>query len=438
LFWNFRREKVKRSSLVTPAKLNFSRDGKLEIITLNWHRGPTALIGATTMKVRKSLACSFIAAAVALGGCKQAIAPPAVAGPPQVIVATVEQRDVPIIDEWIGRLDGSANVDVRARVQGYIQEIAFKEGSVVKEGDLLLRIDPRPYEAALEQAKAELGQATAGQQKAEQDEKRQTELFNKKIASQQDYANAVQANLAAKAIVESARAARDQAQLNLDFATINSPLTGIIGRTDLSIGDFVAAGSTGAPVTTVSTVDPIKLVFSVSEKDYLDAADRISALLAKPLEKREATGELIRADGKVHPYKGRFLAADRAIDAKTGTIRISAIFPNPGNILRPGQYARLRLKVEERIGAILVPQRAVLELQGRNFVWVVDDANKVSQRSIKVGPRLGGDWLIEGGLKPGERIVVEGLQKVRDGGAVQPSTAPATASLEVAPENAKE
>jgi len=382
------------------------------------------------MKVRKFVLPSVFVAAIGMSGCEREKTPLA-AAPPQVEIATVEPRDVPIIDEWIGTLDGSANVDIRARVHGYIQEIAFQEGSVVKQGELLLRIDPRPYGAALEQAKAELGQAVAEQQKAEQDEQRQTELFNKKIASQQDYANAVQANLAGKAKVEAARAALDQAQLNLDFATISSPLTGIVG-------DFVAAGSTGAPVTTVSTVDPIKLVFSVSEKDYLEAADRIWAILAKPLDQREATGELIRADGKVHPYKGRFLAADRAVDPKTGTIRISAIFPNPGNILRPGQYARVRVKIEERAAALLIPQRAVLELQGRNFVWLVDDANKVSQRKVTVGPRFGSDWLIEDGLKPGERIVVEGLQQVRDGVTVQPSTAPPTAAAAADPQTAKE
>jgi RND family efflux transporter MFP subunit len=383
------------------------------------------------MKLHKFVLPVFFAAAIGLGGCEREKAPPLAAAPPQVFVEVVEPRDVPIIEEWIGTLDGSANVDIRARVQGYIQEIAFKEGSAMKEGDLLLRIDPRPYEAALAQAKAELGQATAGQQKADQDEQRQSELFNKKIASQQDYANAVQANLAAKAQVEAARAALDQAQLNLEFATITSPLTGIVGRTDLSVGDYVAAGSTGAPVTTVSTVDPIKLVFSVSEKDYLEFADRLTTMLAQSLDQRPATGELIRADGKIHPYKGRFLAADRAVDAKTGTIRISAIFPNPGNILRPGQYARLRLQTDKRAGALLIPQRAVLELQGRNFVWVVDDANKVSQHKVTVGPRIGSNWIIEEGLKPGEHIVVEGLQKVREGISVQPAVAPSTAAVAV-------
>jgi membrane fusion protein (multidrug efflux system) len=367
----------------------------------------------------------FFVAAIGLAGCEREKAPPVVAAPPQVLIEAVEPRNMPIIEEWIGRLDGSANVDIRARVQGYIQEVAFKEGTAVKEGDLLLRIDPRPLEAAREQAKATLGQAVALQRKTDLDQQRQQQLFDKKIASKEDYDNAVQANLAAQAGVDSGRAVLDQAELDLGFATINSPISGIVGRTDFNVGDYLAAGSAGTPVTTVSTVDPIKLVFSVSEKDYLEAADRITAILAKPLEEREATGELIRADGKLHPYKGRFLAADRQVDAKTGTLRISAIFPNPGNVLRPGQYARVRIKLAERPGALLVPQRAVLELQGRNFVWVVDESNKASQRKVTVGPRFGSDWVIEEGLKSGDRIVVEGLQKLRDGATVQPSMVPA-------------
>jgi RND family efflux transporter MFP subunit len=379
------------------------------------------------MKLSKWLPGLLVAAASLFDGCSQEKAPPA-ARPPEVVVTVVEQRDVPIFGEWIGRLDGSANVDIRARVQGYVQEIAFNEGTVVKEGDLLVRIDSRPYEAALAQANAELAQAIASQQKAEQDEQRLTELFNKKIASNQDYKNSVQVNLAAKATVDAARAALDQAKLNLDFATITSPITGIVGRTDFSVGNFVAAGSTGAEITKISTVDPIELRFGISEKDYLAAAEEISALLAKPLDQRDEDFDLIRADGKVHPYKGRLFASDRAVDPNTGTIRVTAIFSNPGNILRPGQYARARLKIEERTGALLVPQRAVVELQGKNFVWVVDNANKTSQRSITVGPQTGSDWLIETGLNPGERIIVDGLQKVSEGGLVQPSTASAATS----------
>jgi membrane fusion protein, multidrug efflux system len=374
---------------------------------------------------RSKFPWGFVIATLILTGCKQEKAPPlSSAGPPQVFVAAVEQRDVPIVREWIGQLDGSENVDVRARVHGYIQEIAFQEGTVVKPGGLLLRIDPRPFEAAVAQEDADLAQATATQEKTQLDEQRQSQLLERRISSQQDYDNAVKANLGAKAGVEAAQAALQQAKLNLDFATITSPIAGIVGHTDFSVGDYVAAGSAGTPVTTVSTVDPIKIVFALSEKEYLAAAERLTAMLAQPLEEREAIGELIRADGKVHPYKGRFLAADRQVDPKTGTIRISAIFPNPGNILRPGQYAKARFKVQDRAGALLVPQRAVQELQGKNFVWVVDDANKVSQRGVTVGQRVGSDWVIEEGLKPGERIVVEGLQKVREGAPVQPVPAP--------------
>ena len=374
---------------------------------------------------RSKFLCGLIVAAIVLSGCKQENAPQsAAASPPQVVVAAVEQRDVPIVREWIGQLDGSENVDIRARVSGYIQEIAFKEGTVVKAGDLLLRIDPRPLEAAVAQEVADLAQATAAQEKTQLDEQRQKQLFDKNITSQQDYDNAVKANLGSKASVEAARAALDQAKLNLAFATIASPIAGIVGHTDFSVGDFVAAGSAGTPVTTVSTVNPIKIVFALSEKEYLTAAERLAAMLAQPLDQREAIGELIRADGKVHPYKGRFLAADRQVDPKTGTIRISALFPNPGNILRPGQYAKARFKVQDRTGALLIPQRAVQELQGRNFVWVVDDANKVSQRGVAVGQRIGSDWVIEEGLKPGERIVVEGLQKVREGASIQPLPVP--------------
>src|SRR6516225_7156050 len=376
------------------------------------------------MKSSKFLS-GFLLAALVLSGCKQENAPQAsAASPPQVVVAAVEQRDVPIVREWIGQLDGSENVDVRARVNGYIQEIAFKEGTVVKPGDLLLRIDPRPFAAAAAQEDADLAQATAAQEKTELDEQRQKQLFDRKIASQQEYDNAVKANLGAKAAVEAARAALEQAKLNLAFATITSPIAGIVGHTDFSVGDFVAAGSAGTPVTTVSTVDPIKIVFALSEKEYLAAAEHLTAMLAQPLDQREAAGELIRADGRVHPYKGRFLAADRQVDPKTGTIRITALFPNPGNILRPGQYAKARFKVQDRTGARLIPQRAVQELQGKNFVWVVDDANKVSQRGVTVGQRVGSDWVIEEGLKPGERIVVEGLQKVREGAPVQPLPMP--------------
>lgn len=350
--------------------------------------------------------------------------------PPQVVVAAVEQRDVPIVREWIGRLDGSANVDVRARVAGYIDKIEFKEGRLVKAGDVLLKIDPRPLDAQLAQAKAEVSKAIASQGRAEADEQRQTQLFKNKVASQQDYDHAVQNNLAAKAAVEAARAAQKQAELDVEYATIASPIDGIVGRTDFSIGDYVAAGTGGAAVTTVSTVDPIKFVFAASEKEYLEAADKIQKMLAVPEEERQqkaARIEMIRADGKVHPEKGWFVATDREVDAKTGTIRVSLHFPNPGNVLRPGQYARIRIPIEDSgKGVLVIPQRAVVELQGKNFVWVVDEANKTSQRAVTVGDRVGSDWIIQEGLKPGERIVVDGVQKVREGAPVSPVSAQPT------------
>src|ERR1700757_930547 len=367
------------------------------------------------------------AGAVLLSSCnenKEATVTP----PPPVIVAAVEPRNVPIVDEWIGRLDGSDNVDVRARVQGYVQEIAYNEGTVVNEGDVLLRLDARPYEAELAQAQAKLAEAQANQEKTDQEEQRQTDLFNKKVTSDRDYRNAVQANSAAKATVDASHAAVDQAQLNLEYATIKSPIKGIVGTRNFTVGNFVPAGSGGTEITKISTVDPIELRFGVSEKEYLEWAEDISALLAKPLEQRDEDFELIRADGKVHPYKGRLFAADRAVDPNTGTIWITAIFPNPGNILRPGQFARVRLTVEERTGALAVAQRAVVEMQGKNFVWVVDDANKASMRSVTVGPRIGSDWIIDDGLKTGDRVVVEGLQMVTEGGSVQPTTALANAN----------
>ena len=365
---------------------------------------------------------------VLFSGCNEKKDAIATLPPPPVIIAAVEPRNVPIIDEWIGRLDGSANVDVRARVQGYVQEIAYNEGTVVNDGDVLLRIDPRPYEADLAQAQAKLAEAQANQEKTDQEEQRQTDLFNKKVTSDRDYRNAVLANSAAKATVDALHAAVDQAQLNLEFATIKSPIKGIVGRRSFTVGNFVPAGGGGTEVTKISTVDPIHLRFGFSEKEYLQWAEDISALLAKPLEQRDEDFELIRADGKVHPYKGRLFAADRAVDPNTGTIWITAIFPNPGNILRPGQFARVRLKVEERTDALAVAQRAVVEMQGKNFVWVVDDANKASMRSVTVGPRIGSDWIIDNGLKAGDRVVVEGLQMLTEGGSVQPTTALANAN----------
>lgn len=372
-------------------------------------------------KFSQTITFSFFASL--LGSCREKAAPP-VAGPPRVVVSVVEQRDVPILREWIGRLDGSVNVEIRARTSGYIDKIEFKEGQLVKKGDLLLKIDSRPLEAALAQAKAEVAKFVASGDKAEADELRLKPLVASRAVSQQDFDNAVQANLAAKASLEAAKAMELIAQLNLEYATITSPIDGIVGRTDFSPGDFLAAGSTGLAVTKVSTVNPIKLIFAASETEYLGSAGKLGELNTKPEAERQknARAELIRADGKVNEGKGWFVAVDREVDANTGTMRVSCHFPNPGNLLRPGQYARIRIPVsEEGKGAVVVKQRSIVDLQGKNFVWVVDDASKATQRTVTVGAQVGSDVIISAGLKAGERIVTEGVQKIREGIVVAPT-----------------
>jgi membrane fusion protein (multidrug efflux system) len=356
---------------------------------------------------------------IALSSCKQSqstVAPPA----PEVIVQEAKGEHVALTREWIGRLEGSTNVDIRARTSGYIDQLDFQEGRLVKVGDVLLRIDPRPLEAALAQADAELAKSVATQGKTEADEKRQRQLFESKSASEQDYVNALQANLASKASIAAHRAAQLQAKLNLEYATITSPVVGIVGHTDLSAGDFVAAGSSGAAVMRVSTVDPIDLYFSLGEKEYLQGAENLSRLMEKAEADRPRKAELIRADGALHPEKGWFVAIDRGVDADTGTIRITIRFPNPGNILRPGQFARARFVIAEHENAIVVPQRAVSELQGRSFVWVVDAEEKARQRPVTVLAYQGSGAVIGSGLAMGERFIVEGLQKVAEGRLVRP------------------
>jgi membrane fusion protein (multidrug efflux system) len=334
---------------------------------------------------------------------------------PNVKVLTVEPRSITVEREWIGTLDGSANVEVRTRVQGYITAITIDEGSSVEVGTPLVQIDPLPLEAELAAARADLAKSQATQGRAQLDEQRQAQLFKSQASSRQDYDNAVQNNLATRAAVQAAEAAVAQATLNLQFATITSPIAGIVGRTDFTIGGFVPAGVSGVPVTTISTVDPIKFVFSLSEKDYLAAADKLNARMDPAKSAGLSPLLLIRADGTLHSEPGRLIAVGREVDTTTGTIEVTLHFPNPGKILRPGQFARLRLAYLNLENAVVVPQRAVQELQGKNFVWTVDAAGLASQQPVTVGPRVGSDWVIEQGLKPGDRYVVEGVQSLRDG-----------------------
>jgi RND family efflux transporter MFP subunit len=352
--------------------------------------------------------------------------------PPDVDVVNVEQKDVPIFSEWIGTLDGLVNADVRAQVTGYLLRQSYQEGAFVKKGQLLFEIDPRPFQAALDQAQGQLAQATAALANAEAvqgrtqlDVNRYTPLAKEQAASQQDLDNAIQNNLAAKATVETAKAqiqtyqaAVETAKINLAFTRLIAPIDGIAGQAQLQVGALVSPSS--GPVTSVSTVDPIKAYFTVSEREYLDFHRLYPTETTVNTAHRNLHFQLILADGSTYPREGTWYFTDRQVDLNTGAIRLAALFPNPGNILRPGGYGRVRTAVRVQKDALLVPQRAVSELQGGYQVAVVDGENKVSIRVVKVGDPLGKDWIVLEGLKPGERVVAEGVQKVRAGMRVNP------------------
>jgi membrane fusion protein (multidrug efflux system) len=350
-----------------------------------------------------------------------------VEAPPEVMVAQVEQKDVPIYGEWIGTLDGFVNADVRAQVTGYLVRQNYKEGAFVNEGQLLFEIDPRPYKAALDQAEGQLAQATAQLANAEAvqvrtqlDVERYIPLAKEQAASQQDLDNATQNNLAAKATVATARAqiktaeaAVETAKLNMGFTRLTAPISGIAGQAQLQVGALVS--TSGTAVTTVSTLDPIRDYFTVSEQDYLQLQKQFSGS-----DKQRWKLQLILADGTTYPHEGTFYFAGRAVDQNTGAIQLAALFPNPGNVLRPGQYGKVRAVIRIEKGALLVPQLAVAELQGSYQADVVGDDGKIAIRPVKVGDRIGTMWIIEEGLKPGERVVAEGQQNLRPGMTVLP------------------
>src|SRR5438128_8268069 len=376
--------------------------------------------------------CFVAVALVVLASCSKTDSAPKAAGSPAVEVVAVEQKDVPIYGEWIGTLDGFTNADVRAQVAGYLLRRGYREGAFVKKGQLLFEIDPRPFQAALDQAKGQLAQAKAQLTNAEAvqgrtqlDVNRYIPLAKEQAASQQDLDNAIQNNLAAKATVatakaqiQAAEAAVQTAKLNLEFTRLDSPIDGIAGVAQLQVGALVSPSS--PPVTTVSTVDPIKVYFTVSEQEYLDWNRRFPTEATLEAANRRVRLELILADGTTYPHAGSVSFADRQVNQSTGAIRIAGLFPNAGNSLRPGGYGRVRAATRTRQGALLVPQRAVTELQGSYQVAVVDPENKVGVRTVKVGDRVGSLWIIDEGLNPGERVVAEGVQKVRPGAQVNP------------------
>ncbi|HTL54053.1 MAG TPA: efflux RND transporter periplasmic adaptor subunit [Candidatus Limnocylindrales bacterium] len=332
---------------------------------------------------------------------------------PLVEVATVTQADVPIYHEWIGVLDGLVNAQIRAQVTGYLLTQNYREGDPIKKGDLLFEIDPRPFQAALDQAKGLLAQAEAKLGKTELDVKRYGPLVKDKAISQQEYDDAVQANLEAKAAVMTAKAQAEQAELNLEFTRITSPIDGIASIARAQIGDLV--GPATGELTTVSTVDPIKAYYNVTEQAYIKFTRQFTTEGDRYGRLRELEIDLILTDGTVYPLKGKIFAADRQIGLTTGALRVEALFPNPGNSLRPGEFARVRVKLDLKHDSILVPQRAVSELQGSYQVAVVQPDNKIHIQPVQVGQRAGNLWEIAEGLHPGDRVVVEGTQKIREG-----------------------
>jgi membrane fusion protein (multidrug efflux system) len=346
-------------------------------------------------------------------GCGKSAAPAPAAVDVQVVA--VKEQDVPVTRDWIGSLAGLVDAQIRAQVTGYLLKQDYQEGSVVKKGDPLFEIDPRPFAAALAAAEGQLAQAQAQLGKADLDVKRYTPLALEKAISEQDLDDAVQAKLAAEAQVASAQAAVDQARLNLSFTHIVSPIDGIAGLVQGQIGDLV--GPATGVLTTVSTVDPIKANFPISEQDYLEFRRRAPDAPSIPAN---TEFELVLSDGTTYPRQGSFFAIGREVQPDTGTLSVVAIFPNPDGLLRPGQFARVRAVVDVEHGALLVPQRALSELQGGYQVAKVDANNRVHIVAVKVGPAFGSLMVVESGLQPGDRVVAEGIQKVKEDSVVNP------------------
>ena len=362
----------------------------------------------STKLSRLALVCLFLAAGV---GCSKKEAPPP--PPPEVLVAEAVQKDVPIYIELVGSTLGSEDVEIRARVEGYLISINFTEGAFVRKGQPLYKIDPKPFEAALNQAKANLETAQAGLEKTNNDVARYQPLFARQAVSKQELDNALSAQQAAKAQVDAHKAAVAQAQLDLGYTNITSPVDGVIGTTQRKIGSLVGRGESTL-LNTVSQVNPILFRCSIAEAEYLRLARR-GEQSAQGRADKQANVELILADGTVFTHKGRLDAVERAVDPTTGTLTGQFIFPNPDRLLRPGQYGKARFATEVKEGAVLVPQLAVQERQGLYSVMVVKPDATVEQRTVKASERVGNLWIIDSGVKPGEKVIVEGIQRVQPG-----------------------
>lgn len=356
-----------------------------------------------------------VAASGALSGCGKEEAP--VAAPPEVLVTEATARDVPVYRDWIGTLDGSENAEIRARVNGHLTKRDYQEGTLVKKDAVLFEIDQRPFEAAFAEAKSQLAQAKAAQVASQAEADRSKELFEKRAISEKEYINKTQLNESSLSKIAALEASVEEAQLNLNYCKVTSPVEGIAGIAKAQVGDLVGPQNNSV-LTSVSTLDPLKVLFPISESDYLAASQRVQETLSKPFEQRPDSIELILADGSVFPHKARLLSVDMQVQASTGTILVTALLPNPGSVLRPGFFARARIVATTLKDAVVVPQRAVSEVQGSYQLGIIGSDGKAELRPVKVGARVGSDWVITSGLKTGEKVVVEGLQKLKAGAAV--------------------
>jgi membrane fusion protein, multidrug efflux system len=384
------------------------------------------LILRLLIKPAPILIAGFLVATAVACSKKEAPPPP----PPEVLVAEVVQKDVPIYIELVGSTLGSEDVEIRARVEGYLTSMLFTEGSFVRKGQPLYKIDPKPLEAALDQAKANLATAQAGLEKTNNDVARYEFLFPKQAVSKQELDNALSAQQASRAQVDAHKAAVAQAQLDLGYTNITSPVDGVIGTTQKKVGSLVGRGESTL-LNIVSQLNPILFRCSIAEAEYLRLARRSAQNPKAP--QKQANVELILADGTVFDHKGRLDAIERAVDPTTGTLTGQFSFPNPDRLLRPGQYGKARFVTDVKEGAVVVPQLAVQEIQGLYSVMVVKPDSTVEQRMVKAGERVGNLWIIDSGLKPGEKVIVEGLQKVKPGVQVSAKTIKPEEATSLAP-----
>jgi membrane fusion protein, multidrug efflux system len=369
---------------------------------------------------RNMAGCRFVPAVLlcaALVDCKTA-PPPAAPPPPSVVVEPVEVRDTPVQAEFTGQVRGGEDVEVRARVAGFLQSMDYREGSRVRKGDLLFTIDPKPFQATVARARADVAEAKARHDRTVIQVNRLRPLAAQNAVSKQDLDNAVATEEASRASVTSAEAQLTTAELDLGYCRVTSPITGTAGNRLVDVGSFVGSPQPTV-LTVVSSLDTVRFDFTISESEYLAFA-RAAAAAGNSRAKDEAQLELILADGSVHPKKGRVTVVGRGVSAETGTLPLQASFPNPGGVLRPGQFGRVRLPITTRKNAIVIPQRAVQELQGTYNVFVVGPDNVAQIREVKLANRTESGWVVSKGLEPADRIVVEGLQKVRPGTKVRP------------------